>query len=87
MPFDALIAGNMDAIRAARPDYSRKALDARKKKSQKKSPVSGKEDALGDTESAGDVPKPQAHSLGLTAEGDINVGSKGEDERKWWEKW
>ena len=90
IPFRALIAGDLDRIRAARPDYTRKPRTANKKttlgaKGQEAS--EDEENQVATAKEPSQVPVPQSHQIAITPEGHMLVGSGGGDERRWWEKW
>lgn len=87
IPSGALITGDMDRIRAARPDYTRKS-----RKGKKSSGAKGLESGEGEGDVEGGKKPSQAtarppHRAGVTSEGDILNGPSGGDERRWWEKW
>ena len=80
-------------MRAARPDYSRKTLDARKRTEKETSNAAPcKDEGVGSDSDAtkrievSSAPTPK-HKFGITQDGNITVGEAGGDERKWWEKW
>jgi hypothetical protein len=90
IPFNALIAGDIGRIRAARPDYTRKPRTANKKTTlgAKGQQAGEDEDNKGATaKEPSQVLIQQSHRLAITPEGDLLVGSGGDDERRWWEKW
>lgn len=89
IPFNTLIVGDMDRIRAARPDYTRKSRNANRKKTsgaKRREPGEGKDDMAAGGKKPSQAPALQSHRLAITPEGDLLVGI-GDDERGWWEKW
>lgn len=90
IPFDALIVGDMGRIRAARPDYTRKTRNANKMKTSVDKRLEAGEwehNKVASEKELSQVPIPQPHQVAITSAGGLLVGSGGDDERRWWEKW
>lgn len=92
IPFDALVAGDLARMRAARPDYTRKPRKTKKDMTNiegNDGNVRGEDEgAMADSSSQANTKKfGPADGLVITSDGNFLSGPPGEDERRWWEKW
>ena len=90
IPFDALIAGDFDRMRAARPDYTRKSRRPRENmpaESFDDTKNDGEDGGIGTSNRSLNKKAGPARGFVLTSRGDIMNGPTGGDERRWWEKW